>query len=236
MRAQREAVQIRPNDRSAVGLHSRVMTRPTKPATRRAAAGDRAAKPPKKRDKEVLDAAARVFYERGYSDASVQDVADELGILKGSLYHYIATKEDLLFRLLQETHDEIYEILEEVGALEGLTPLERLEVYVRRQVEYNVDNLLRVSVYYHDLERLSEDRRKAIFARRREHERWVVGVIKDAQAAGQADPSLDPRIAARCIFATIIWTYRWYRKGRDSRNKVAEACAAFALRGVVGNA
>src|SRR5690242_13433489 len=46
----------------------------------------------KKRDREVLDTAARVFYERGYSDASVQDVADELGILKGSLYHYIKTK------------------------------------------------------------------------------------------------------------------------------------------------
>jgi TetR/AcrR family transcriptional regulator, cholesterol catabolism regulator len=195
-----------------------------------------AAKPPKKRDREVLDAAARVFYERGYSDASVQDVADELGILKGSLYHYIETKEDLLFRLLQETHDEIYEILEEVAAIEGLTPLERLEVYIRRQVEYNVDNLLRVSVYYHDLERLSEDRRKAIFARRREHERWVVRLIEEAQAAGTADPALDPKIAARCIFATIIWTYRWYRKRRDSRAKVAEACSAFALRGIVGSA
>src|SRR3954470_14043766 len=93
-----------------------------------------AAKAPKNPDAEVLDAAARVFYERGYSDASVQDVADKLGILKGSLYHYIDTKEDLLFRLLQETHDEIYEILEEVAALEGLSPLERLEIYIRKQV------------------------------------------------------------------------------------------------------
>src|SRR4029079_10204677 len=98
------------------------------------------AKAPKKRDREVLDAAARVFYERGYSDASVQDVADELGILKGSLYHYIDTKEDLLFRLLQETHDEIYLILEEVAALEGLNPIDRLEIYIRKQVEYNIDN------------------------------------------------------------------------------------------------
>ena len=126
----------------------------------------------------MLDAAARVFYERGYSDASVQDVADELGILKGSLYHYIDTKEDLLFRLLQETHDEIYEILEEVAALEGLNPIERLEIYIRRQVEYNIDNLLRVSVYYHDLERLTEERRKAIVGRRREHETWVIGLIR----------------------------------------------------------
>jgi AcrR family transcriptional regulator len=203
------------------------MPRATKPAA--------PAKPPKKRDREVLDAAARVFYERGYSDASVQDVADELGILKGSLYHYIDTKEDLLYRLLQETHDEIYEILEQVSALEGLDPLQRLEIYVRRQVEYNIDNLLRVSVYYHDLERLTEARRKAILARRREHEQWVLELIKEAQDTGLADRDLDPKIAARCIFATIIWTYRWFRKGRDAREKVASTCAAFALRGVIGN-
>jgi AcrR family transcriptional regulator len=211
------------------------MARTTKVAPGRSSTASPApSKAPKKRDREVLDAAARVFYERGYSDASVQDVADELGILKGSLYHYIDTKEDLLFRLLQETHDEIYEILEEVAAQEGLNPLERLEIYIRKQVEYNIDNLLRVSVYYHDLERLTEERRKAIVGRRREHETWVVDLIKEAQASGLADPGLDPKIAARCIFATIIWTYRWFRKGRDAREKVASTCAAFALRGVVG--
>jgi AcrR family transcriptional regulator len=212
------------------------MARTTKPAPARSSAATPATpKAPKKRDREVLDAAARVFYERGYSDASVQDVADELGILKGSLYHYIDTKEDLLFRLLQETHDEIYLILDEVAALEGLNPLERLEIYIRKQIEFNIDNLLRVSVYYHDLERLAEDRRKEIVRRRREHEKWVIGLIEEAQAAGLADPSLDAKIAARCIFATIIWTYRWFRKGRDGREKVASTCAAFALRGVIGN-
>ena len=91
---------------------------------------------PKKRDREVLDAAARVFYERGYSDASVQDVADELGILKGSLYHYISSKEDLLFRLLDGTHAEVSRILDEVSALD-LPPLERLHEYVRLQVAFN---------------------------------------------------------------------------------------------------
>src|SRR4026207_1251516 len=99
------------------------MPRPTKAAVT-------PAKAPKKRDRGVLAGAARVFYERGYSDASVQDVADELGILKGSLYHYIDTKEDLLFRLLEEVHVDVQRILEEVEALDGLDPLARLHEYV----------------------------------------------------------------------------------------------------------
>jgi AcrR family transcriptional regulator len=205
-------------------------------SARREPAGARARNAPKKRDREVLDAAARVFYERGYADASVQDVADELGILKGSLYHYIKTKEDLLFRLLEETHDEIFQVLEEVAAVEGLDPLARLELYVRRQVEYNIDNLLRVSVYYHDLDRLSVERRKRIVSRRREHEQYVRALIEEAQANGQADPDVDATTLGRCIFATIIWTYRWYREGRDDREQVASVCSRFAIRGIVGDA
>lgn len=189
---------------------------------------------PRRRDREVLEAATKVFYERGYSAASVQDVADELGILKGSIYHYIDTKEDLLFRLLQDVHEEVEAILSEVKAIPDLTPLERLSEYVRRQVENNLRNLSRISVYYHEIDRLSEERRRQILERRAVHTRFVIGLIRQAQRTGEADASLDPKIAANCVFATIIWTYRWYRAGRWKRDAVAEQCAAFTIRGLQG--
>lgn len=190
----------------------------------------------RKRDEEVLNAAARLFSERGYADTSVQDVADELGILKGSLYHYIRTKEDLLFWLLEDVHRDVEEILEDVAEAEGLDPVERIALYVRRQVLYNLDNLERISIYYHDMERLSADRLESIVARRRAHERFIAGLIRDAQSQGLADTSLDPRVLANCLFGTIIWTYRWYRpNGRVSRQSIAEHCADFVLRGIVGH-
>jgi len=162
-------------------------------------------------------------------------VADELGILKGSLYHYIKMKEDLLFWLLEAVHRDVELILEEVAQAEGLAPLERLALYVRRQVLYNLDNLERISIYYHDVEALSEERLATILARRRTHERFITGLIKEAQAQGAADASADPRILANCVFATIIWTYRWYNpNGRMSRQAVADHCARFTVRGVVG--
>ena len=65
-------------------------------------------------------------------------MADALGILKGSIYYYIESKEDLLFRLLMEVHAEVDEILEEIAARDGLDPLERLEAYVRAQTSYNL--------------------------------------------------------------------------------------------------
>ena len=74
------------------------------------------ASPPRRRHLEVLEAAARVFHEKGYESTSIQDIADAVGILKGSLYYYITSKEDLLFEILQDVHEQ------------GLRNLERIRI------------------------------------------------------------------------------------------------------------
>ena len=186
-----------------------------------------------RRDQEVLSAAARVFHARGYADASVQHVADELGILKGSLYHYISSKEELLYRLLDETHEEVSRILDEVAA-EDSPPLDRLRLYVRRQVAYNLENLERVAVYHHDLARLGDARRGDLVGRRREHEDFVTDLIAGAQADGDVAADEDPRVLTRLVFGTMILTYNWFRAGRDDPEQVADSCAEFAIRGVTG--
>jgi TetR/AcrR family transcriptional regulator, cholesterol catabolism regulator len=189
----------------------------------------------RRRDDELLRAAARVFAERGYSDASVQDVADELGILKGSLYHYIKTKEDLLFWLLEGVLNDIARIREEVAAIDGLDPLERIAEWVRRQVLYNMANLDRISIYYHDMDRLTPARLEILTQKRAADSRFITNLIREAQAQELADPALDPRVLSNCLFATVIWIYRWYNpNGQISRAKIAETCASYVTHGLVG--
>jgi TetR/AcrR family transcriptional regulator, cholesterol catabolism regulator len=189
---------------------------------------------PRQRETEVLKAAAKVFYERGYAEASVQDIADVLGILKGSLYHYIEGKEDLLFWLLSETHTDVQKILDEVEA-EDLPPLELLRLYTRRQVEYTARNLTRMTTYYNDMEYLSAKRRRELFGKRRTHDQFVTNLIRAAQAEGKADASLDASLAANFLFGSMIWVYRWYRpRGEVSSEELAESCADFVLHGIVG--
>jgi AcrR family transcriptional regulator len=190
----------------------------------------------RRRDQEVLDAATKVFHTRGYADASVQHIADELGILKGSLYHYIDSKEDLLFRLLDETHDEVQAILDEVAAIPDLGPLERLREYTRRQVDYTSRNLAKMAIYYHDSDQLSEDRRRELYRKRRVHERFVTDLIEEAQRRGEAAADLDARVVTNCLFGSMIWVYRWYKpSGKLRPTQLADTCADFVLRGVVGD-
>jgi AcrR family transcriptional regulator len=209
------------------------VTRTTDKTARRAVPG--ASRARRKRDEEVVAAAAKVFYERGYSAATVQDIADELGILKGSLYHYIKTKEDLLFRIFEEVHKEVEAILEDVLAVEALNPLERIELYVRRIVVHNLNDLIRISIYYHELDRLSEERRRAVMGWRRRHDRFMRDLIRQAQEDGLADASVDAGMLANCVFATVIWPYRWFHAGsKDTPESIADTCTAFVSQGVKG--
>ncbi len=189
----------------------------------------------RRREREVLEAAAKVFHSRGYADASVQDIADELGILKGSLYHYIDSKEDLLFWLLSETHDDVDEILEQVEAEADAKPLAKLHEYTRRSVEYTSRNLARMSIYYHDSDQLSPTRQRELIPKRKKHEKFVTKLIEAAQKEGKADKKADARLTTNFLFGSMIWVYRWYKPGsKPKAADVASACADFVIDGIVG--
>jgi AcrR family transcriptional regulator len=188
-----------------------------------------------RREREVLEAATKVFSSRGYADASVQDIADELGILKGSLYHYIDSKEDLLFRLMDETHEEVQAILEEVKALESDDSLYLLQEYFARQAAYMTRNVAKMSIYYHDLDQLSEARHKDLVRKRRVHEKFVIEQIEKAQAQGVVDKSLDPQLTVNYLFGSMIWIYRWYKSnGKIKGDHVSQGLADFATRALLG--
>ena len=64
----------------------------------------------------------------------------------------------------------------------------------------------------------------------------MIDLIEEAQRHGDADPSLDARTVANCLFGSMIWVYRWYRpRGRISAQQLSETCARFVLDGVVGS-
>jgi AcrR family transcriptional regulator len=187
------------------------------------------------RDAELLTTATSLFNSKGYEGTSVEDIASALGILKGSLYYYISSKEDLLFRIVSEVHDEVQGILEESMGMVDLTPLERVSVYVRSQAVYNVRNTTRIAVYYREIGRLNDERRDEIRSQRRNHHKVVSDLLAEAQADGEIGPDVDVNLASHCMFATVNWIYTWWRADRKlTEEKVAESCVAFVLSGIPG--
>jgi TetR/AcrR family transcriptional regulator, cholesterol catabolism regulator len=189
---------------------------------------------PAQRDRrqQVLDVAIEMFHERGFSGTSVEDVASAVGLLKGSLYYYIDSKQDLLYKIVAEVHVDVERIFAEATADTSESPLERLTEYARQQVEYNARNVERISVYYHEWERLEDSMLVEVRKKRRQHEKAVIVLLEAAKAAGEIDAGVDTRLAASCVFATIIWPYTWYRPGKLSPRELADFCASFLLAGL----
>lgn len=181
----------------------------------------------------MTDTAARLFSERGYDGTSIKDVATALGLSKGSLYYYARTKQDLLYRVVQSVHGENEQILAEVEMVPDLGPLERIALYVRRQVAFNLGNPERMSVYHADLYRLTDDRLEMIRRRRRAHDDFIAGLIRLGQREGLIDPTIAPRLASNLVFTTIGRHFRWYRSdGHATIDDVADLCARYAIGGL----
>lgn len=165
-----------------------------------------------RRDQEVLEAATKVFHARGYADASVQDIADELGILKGSLYHYIDSKEQLLYGILAESHAEAVEITERVEALE-VEPVAKLRTYLQLMAEWYLAHVERVAIYFRESDQLTGDRLQQVQSEQRSTARYLRRLIAAAQDAGEVRADRDPRLSALLIFGTMNSFPDWYRPG-----------------------
>jgi AcrR family transcriptional regulator len=193
---------------------------------------------PKKtnRQEDVTRAAIEIFWEKGYTAAAIQDVADKVGMLKGSLYYYIDSKEDLLWRIIEDVHEEWSEILRQAGALDA-GPIERIHTFIKLHVEWYLTNVKEVSVFFREWRHLSGERLTEIKARRRRYEQVIRDLITAAQAAGEVSPALDDRYAARYILAAVNSVPDWYRPSRgDPHAKVAELYADMTVGLLTGTA
>jgi TetR/AcrR family transcriptional regulator, cholesterol catabolism regulator len=198
---------------------------------------DGQARPPRtrrNRAQDVIEAAIRVFHKKGYASASIQDVAEEVGVLKGSLYHYIDSKEDLLARIFEDSAGHFEEMLAEAAALDA-PPVERLRSFGRECSLWYLQNIERVGIYVKEWEHLSGKRRKEVVRIRMDYEAKLAELIGDVKEAGEAGPDLDVNYATYFIFGALNGLPDWYRRrGPDPAEQIADGYAAMIVATVVG--
>ena len=187
------------------------------------------------RDQEILDSAVKIFSGKGYAAASLQDVADMVGLLKGSLYHYIPSKENLLFRIFQQAHDEATALMREVDEL-GLPPQKRLGTYVERLTVWYLANRDRAGLYFTEWRYLTGDYADTVRQQRRKFELYVRTIVTEAKEAGYTRGSLDPKLASLYILSAVNSVPIWYRPtGSSTPESIAGQVAELACATVFGN-
>src|ERR1700757_4086556 len=160
------------------------------PGTPKRPKARRSRRPKANREAAVTQAASAIFAEKGYPVASIQDVADKVGVLKGSLYYYIQSKEDLLWRIIERVHGVSDQILQDSRTLD-VSPIDRIEIYIKRHVEWYLGNVQEVSVYFREWRHLTGKRLREVKARRLGYEQVVEELLAAARDSGDISPELD---------------------------------------------
>ena len=204
----------------------KMQAEPTKDAER-----PKQRKPRDARWKQILDAAAAIFHEKGYSATTLQDIADRVGILKGSIYYYIKTKPDLLESLLVQVHEEGLTMVLESAAVPGHT-LDRLASVIRAYVTYIVNNRVKSAVYIHEVQRLPPAHRNKIL---RDHQlrTAVQALVERGQEEGLIRRAIDPRLTTQILLSGLNSIYQWYRPEKDRPKEVLiDHMVDVTLRGI----
>jgi AcrR family transcriptional regulator len=183
---------------------------------------------------ELIAAAIAVFHEKGYASASIEDIAAAIGVRKGSVYHYIDSKEDLLARIFEQSDEQSFGLMQEIRALD-LPATERLHAFARMWTLWYMANIERAAVYLRDWKHLTGPRRDKVRAVRREYLDRVEAMVEDVKRDGKADPALDTRFASFFLFSVINGLVAWYRRdGTEPAEVIAEAYAEMIVGTIVG--
>ncbi len=183
------------------------------------------------READILGAAARIFRQKGYHGTSVQDIADAVGLLKGSLYHYIRSKEQLLARLFEGALEDTVRELEAIARRDAPAG-ERLADMVRAYVRAVTTNLDAVGLYLREWRSLPAREVGRLAARRRAMRSLFREVLVEGAERGEFAPG-DADVAAFAILGMCNWVYEWYTPdGRLSAIALGDELADRALGAV----
>jgi AcrR family transcriptional regulator len=183
------------------------------------------------RRSELTRQAARLFAQKGYHGTSVGDIAEALGVQKGSLYSHIASKEDLLYETLAEGAAAFHASLDAIP--DDATPVEKIRLALRGHLRVVAEQLDVATVFVQEWRYLQGVRREEFVAERRRYEERIRELLREGRDLGDLRSDLDDAAAALLLLSAANWAYTWLQPGRDT-DELADRFLALLVDGMRG--
>ena len=182
---------------------------------------------------ELTRAAARLFAQKGYHGTSIGDLAEALGVQKGSLYAHIESKADLLWDVARDGAAAFHAALDTVpddGPVIG-----RIRAMLRAHLRVVAEQLDVATVFVREWRYLEGEPRERFVAERRRYEERVRALFREGRELGELRTDLDDATAALLALSSVNWAYTWLKPGADT-NALADRFTALLLDGMRGYA
>jgi TetR/AcrR family transcriptional regulator, cholesterol catabolism regulator len=182
---------------------------------------------------ELTRQAARLFAEKGYHGTSMGDLAQAMGVQKGSLYSLTESKQELLYETMREGAAAFHAGLDEIP--EETPAAEKIRLALRAHLRVVSEQLDVATVFIREWRYLEGERRAQIVAERRRYEERLRALFRDGREHGELRTDLDENAAALLFLSAANWAYTWLAAGRDT-DELADSFATILVDGIRGYA
>lgn len=181
----------------------------------------------------IYHAAAMIIDSKGYEATSLNDVAKAVGLTKAGLYHYLQSKERLLFGIMNYAMDKVdARIIEPARSITD--PEKRIRAVMAGYAWLILENGQRMSVIINELNGLTPAHHRKVSQRRRAFYDFVRDTIAELKQEGKVK-GLDVTVGTLSIFGVMMWLAYWYRpNGRLSRQQVVEQIVELTVGRLLG--
>jgi AcrR family transcriptional regulator len=182
-----------------------------------------------RRQAQVVLDAARVFALHGYDQTSVPQLADELGLAAGSLYHYFGSKEQLLIAICDQLMDPLLNEARAITASDDGAATQ-LQALVRLWVAHVIERRNHMLVFQQERHVIDHgDQWRRVREHRKEFERLVESVLERVHRDGETRLA-DARLSLAALLGMVNHTAQWYRpRGRLSAAEIADGYVALIV-------
>ena len=183
-----------------------------------------------KRD-EIIEAIAKLFKEKGFHNASINDISERVGLRGGSLYYHIKSKEDAFFKICAEGMNIYLAELEKIMATDD-DPKTKLKNIVEIHVDHFADNFSKAAVSLIEFRALGDDYRKRYNEKRIKIESYIKDVLREGVDKG-AFRKGDIKLMSFAILGMLNWMVIWYNpEGKWGPSKLKKEFGKMILSGI----
>ena len=183
------------------------------------------------RRQELSRHAARLFAQKGYHGTSIGDLAEALGVQKGSLYAHIEGKQELLYQTMRDGAETFHSALDDMP--EQLRATEKIRLALRAHLRIVSEQLEVATVFVQEWRYLEGERHDEILAERRRYEERIRAILREGREQSELRTDLDESVAALLFLSAANWAYTWLRPGMDT-DEIADAFYALLIDGMRG--
>jgi AcrR family transcriptional regulator len=185
------------------------------------------------RKSELTRQAARLFAEKGYHGTSIGDLAEAMGVQKGSLYAHIESKADLLWEVARDGAAAFHAALDALP--DDANATDKIRLALRAHLRVVAEQLDVATVFIREWRYLDGDRREQFLAERRRYEERFRALYREGRELGELRSDLDETTSTLLTLSAANWAYTWLAPGADT-DELADRLFSAMLDGMRGYA